>query len=203
MRRAFQLILLLPLALALGACWPRADNPIAAGANEDKSIEGAWVGRLGFDTGDDIADTPYNSPAYVTITRTGPGEYQARVLRAVDGEQTFAKFRVLRSEIGGTGFLSAALLDLSNAPVDGNLNGYALLRYEIVEGRLRLYLMDSTVAADAIASGELQGSVAGSPYFPDIRITSSTEEITAFVADGDPSTLFEFDAGDLERTRLP
>ena len=73
---------------------------------------------------------------------------------------------------------------------DSNDGRYAFFRYDFHEGDLQLYPPRSTVVAEAVRRGELEGSISSGVLAPHVALRSTSDELYKFVAQSDTSVLF-------------
>lgn len=178
-------VTLLVLCALLAACIPESKNPLSPpnGAAADPRLEGVW------------AMTKDGETAYVHIHRrnekghslvsTSGGEWTDITL--VSHEKTsgieVAHFTMFPTRLGRSAFMNLRGIE------DGKVSKtYTLARYEVTWlGKLKIWLMSESLAADAVRSGKLRGKVKRGT---DVEITDTTERLAAFVASADHAKLF-------------
>ena len=87
---------------------------------------------------------------------------------------------------------------------EGNQEAYYFVRYQLSSaGVLNLSLMGEAAASKFISAGKIKGKVTGNEQNKDVKITDSTEHLSAFVAKSDPDALFDQKFGTFKRITLP
>ncbi len=83
------------------------------------------------------------------------------------------------------------------------MRGYHLFSTHIDEdGTLTLLGVDEDLVEEAIESGALKGDLDEGTFLPQIRITSSSEELAAFLGSEEARALFTRVTGPFRRTDL-
>jgi hypothetical protein len=95
------------------------------------------------------------------------------------------------ARIGDRTYLSVKWDVADGEPQTGADSGYHILEY-IFEGdaSFRFRTMNEDAIADAVRDGDLEGTVSEGQFLKSIRLTAQPDALRAFLAEGDPDTLF-------------
>jgi hypothetical protein len=186
--KARPLGLLGALMLGLAACIPTSENPILTpDAKLDSALNGAWRGTLEdgglvylhFMRGKE------DKLKAILVTRENPEEAE----REDEGE--WAAFTLVTDQVAGTRYMSVLFDYDDGEPVTGETRGYHMLRYAIADdGTLSMFQVDTEALAEAVERGKLQGTVERGQLTTDVRVTSPSEGLVAYLKTIDPATLF-------------
>ena len=181
-------------SLLLAGCLPESNNPLSTPANStiDSRLEGIYAQRR--EKNDDelggwhfhyhgAKAGPNGQP------HTTPWLEVLSVSHVKDGGLKGDAYRALTTHIGVHDYLS--FFELGAGADKGKATLYSFARYEVNwAGDLRVWMANSEAFAQAINSGKLRGTVKHQKTGDDVMLTDSTENLAAFVAAGDPGTLF-------------
>ena len=104
-------------------------------------------------------------------------------------------YRAWRTVVNNRAYITGELI---GAPTEG-MPKRTLISYDIEGDVLVLRLMDTTLLAEAIASGKLKGKVVKGGYVDQITITAPRAELAAFIAAADYDKLFSVKAERLRK----
>jgi hypothetical protein len=176
------------LALALTACIPTAEHPIAGktGGN-DQGLIGAWQGT----THDGV-------PVWLHFLRGKEEDKSGElgVLLIPQGKDPkeadeWSSFRAVTAEVKGTHYMSALWDYNDGKPTEAREKGYHLVRYERgPDGALALWLVDEEKLIAAVEAGKVEGKIEGEGVNKEVRVTASSEKLAKFLAKIDPKDLF-------------
>jgi hypothetical protein len=176
------------LILGLAACIPTSENPIITpDATLDKALNGAWRGSL--EDGGLVylhfMRSKENKLKAILVTRENPEDAEH------EGEGEWAAFTLVTAKVAGTRYMSV-LYDYDDGEVvTGETRGYHLLRYTIADdGTLSMFQVDGEALAQAVEKGKLQGTVERDQFSTDVRVTTPSEGLVAYLKTIDPVTLF-------------
>jgi hypothetical protein len=185
------------LTLGLGGCIPTFENPVVTpNAAPDKALTGAWRGTLEdggliylhFMRGKD------NTLKAVLITRESPEDAE----REDEGE--WATFTLVTSEVAGTRYMSVLFDYDDGEAVTGETRGYHVQRYAIADdGTLTISSVDGEALAKVVEEGKLQGKVERNQFTTDVRVTTTSEGLVAYLKTINPATLFNKPFASLSR----
>ncbi len=173
--------------ILLFACVPTSENPITLpGAKPDSALFGAWRGTL--EEGETI---------YLHFVPGKEGKLTAILIAR--GEESseprddgWAAFSLVTAEIADTHYMSALFDYDDGEAVKGDTRGWHLLRYVIDDdGTLRMFQVDEEKLARAVEEKKLAGRVKRDQFSTDVRVTSSSEALVAFLRTANPKTLFD------------
>ena len=196
-KRLLALCAVFALTLGLGACIPTSENPVLTPDSKlDKSLSGAWRGTL--EDGGLVylhfMRSKENTLKAVLITRENPQDAE----RADEGE--WATFTLVTAEVAGTRYMSVLFDYDDGEAVTGETRGYHLQRYAIADdGTLTIYSVDGEALAKAVESGKLQGKVDRDQFSTDVRVTTPSEGLVAYLKSIEPATLFNKPFASLSR----
>lgn len=163
----YKACLIVVCAFALSACEVSFINPLPASlrtARPDQRLLGRWLGR------DD-----QGNPNYVRFVRGAEGELN---ILFDAGDPSFA-FRATTLKIDNSSYMT-----LSKAG-EPKREGYLLAKYIITGDRMRVWLLDTQKAKQAIKEGKLKGEV-GNESYAGVTVTDTPERILSFIkASGD------------------
>jgi hypothetical protein len=173
---------------------PESKNPLSTPANStiDSRLEGIFVQRRE-KSDDELGGWHFHYHGF----KAGPnGQPRATpwlevlsVAHVKDGGLKGDAYRALTTRIGVHDYMS--FFELGSGADKGRATLYSFARYEVSwAGDLRVWMANSEAFAQAIKSGKLHGTVKREKMADDIMLTDSTENLAAFVAAGDPATLF-------------
>jgi len=176
------------LVLGLSACIPTSENPIATpDAKLDSALNGAWRGTLEdgglvylhFMRGKE------DKLKAILVTRENPEDAEH------EDQGEWAAFTLVTAEVAGTRYMSALFDYDDGEAVTGETRGYHLLRYAIADdGTLSMFQVDSEALAEAVEKGKLQGTVERGQISTDVRVTTPSQGLVAYLKTIDPTTLF-------------
>lgn len=177
------------LMLSVAACIPTSENPIVTPkAKLDKALNGAWRGTLedgGLVYLHFMRDKE-NKLKALLVTRENPEDAERK------DEGAWAAFTLVTANVAGTRYMSVLFDYDDGEAVTGETRGYHLLRYAIADdGTLSIFQVDSEALAKAIEKGKLQGTVERDQFSTDVRVTTPSEGLVAYLKTIDPATLFD------------
>lgn len=185
------------LLLALSACIPTSEHPILTPDSvPDAALMGAWRGTLEdgglvylhFLRGED------NTLKAVLVAREAAEESEPQ------GEGDWAAFTLVTATVAGTRYMSVLFDYDDGKPVTDEARGYHLQRYAIADdGTLSIYSVDGEALAQAVEAGKLKGTVTRDPLSTDVRVTSPSEALVAYLKTVDPAALFNKPFASLSR----
>jgi len=167
------------LALLLAGCLPDSINPVTPPQDAVAAPElfGLW------------AATVEDATIYAHVFRSDGNRLGvATVSHEADGSGDTDHYSAHVSETGGRRFLN---LQTEDAAAAGD-KPYSIFGYDIGnDGKLALRFLSTETLAQAIADGRLTGKVQEDSLGRSVRLSGSSAEIAAFLAEADPKTLFE------------
>ncbi len=185
--------LLFGALLGLAGCLPVSKNPLSApeDATADARLAGVWYGKSGEDT------------VYLHFVAGKAAAMDAvEVDHGGNGDAHATIYTVFPTVIEGGHYLN-----IRDKKATDKL--YYLARYHMGKsGEMSIWLMSEKAAARAIKAEKLTGKIktknlpSGS-LDRDITLTSSTEELAAYVRKGDPELIFSEKFGTFKKLALP
>jgi len=164
--------LLLALCALLGAC-PESMNPVSAvaTARPDPRLFGTWSAIM---EGDRVSLRVWSSEAGLT---------NALLTEHQEGGRTKSDlYEAFPSRVGD--------LEVVNVKeLDGKDHGWSVLKYEVSERELTLWMTDFDAVRGDIKAGKLKG-IAEEGALGETRITASSAQLAAYLAAADPKRLF-------------
>ncbi|MEP6667734.1 MAG: hypothetical protein ABJF10_01190 [Chthoniobacter sp.] len=186
--------LLAAATLLFAGCLPESKNPLSTPATStiDARLEGIYVARRD-KKDDDLSGWHFHYRGAKAgangKARSTPWLEVLDIEHRKDGGLKGEAYRVLTTHLGGRDYMSFIELGSDNGKEKASL--YSFARYEVSwAGDIRVWLVNSSVLAQAIKSGKLRGTVKTHKNSEDVLLTDSTEHLAAFVAASDPATLF-------------
>jgi hypothetical protein len=185
--------LLSTAALLLAGCLPESKNPLSTPANStiDTRLEGIYLPR-GEKSGEGLSDWHFHYRGMKSPggqSRTTPWLEILGIEHEKDGGLKQSAYRALTTHIGVHDYLS--FFEIGAGGDKGKAPPYSFARYELNwAGDLRVWLANNDAFAQAIKAGKLHGTVKQQNLIEDVVLTDSTEHLAAFLAAGDPGTLF-------------
>ena len=184
-------VLFAAAALVFGACYPESKNPIAPSLMnvDDAKLEGTWCVR---------------EKDQIIFYHMHHSDKDMRGLVSVLGvdvpkngnEMTREPMELITARIAGMQVLSFR----NTGPKESKNFGF--MRYEIDwRGRLKLWMAEESVFADAIRTGKLRGKVKKNQFGSDVTLSDTSERIAAFVATQGGKSVFGGDPLVMEKVR--
>lgn len=169
-------------AVTLSACFVTSVHPVGGtGDDADPALAGHWRGL--------DEDGKVEKDLFFHIIAPKPG---VGLRLAMIDKSSFMFLEGATVQAGPHRYLNATLKDITgSSEQDRAMLGLHLIRYEVKGRTLNLWLLDSTEVADAIASGLLKGNVKGSGMSKSVRLTATSEELTAFFSKPDAPKYFQ------------
>lgn len=187
-KRNWVLGLLGAVVLLLAGCIPTSENPIVTpNAKPDKALTGAWRGTL--EDGGLVylhfLRSKDNVLKAILITRENPEDAD------YEGQGEWAAFTLVTAKVAGTRYMSALFDYDDGEPVTGETRGYHLLRYTIAgDGTLSIFSVDDQALSHAVETGKLAGKIDRDQFTTDVRVTSPSNALVAYLKTIDPAVLF-------------
>jgi hypothetical protein len=185
------------LLLALVACIPTSEHPILTpDSTPDTALMGAWRGTLEdgglvylhFMRGEE------KTLKAVLVTREAAEENEPK------DEGDWAAFTLVTAAVEGTRYMSVLFDYDDGEPVTDEARGYHLQRYAIADdGTLSIFSVDGEALAQAVEAGKLKGNVTRDPLSTDVRVTSPSDALVAYLKTVDPAALFNQPFASLSR----
>jgi hypothetical protein len=179
--KSFTRVLFAVVALLLGACYPESKNPIApASMNvDDATLEGTWCIR---EKGQTVF---YHMHRSAKDARGRMSVVGVEVPKSAEA-MTQNPMELVTARIAGVQVLSFRNTGTKEKKTFG------FMRYEVDwRGRLKLWMADSNVFADAVLAGKLRGSAKKNQFGADVTLTDSSERIAAFVGMKGAKSIFK------------
>lgn len=196
------------VGLMITGCVPTSENPI--GSAEDPKIDdrlwGVWTGYFG--------DTDNSAYMHVVDSKTipacvkiggcdpddevdGPTAPADLLIVARDFEDPrdsgWGHYAVSTAEINGSTYMSALWVSDTGQPLDDEMVGYHLLRYELTDDALKLFVVSEEVLDADVTAGLVDGIVIGESVTESVRLTASSEDLNQYIGTKDPKILFPED----------
>jgi hypothetical protein len=189
-RRAGALAALALSSLLLSACFVTSQNPVdGTGVDADPQLIGAWRGL------DEDGKIEKGVFLHVIASKSGEGLGLALI-----DSNSFMILDGTTVQAGPHRFLNATLKDMpGTSDPDGALLGIHIIRYEVKGKILKLWLLSAAQITRAVEDGKLKGRVEGSGMSKTVRLTASSEELTAFFSKPDAMQYFPDKAASLVR----
>lgn len=201
MHAQFKRLTLAPILFCLvflSACIPTSENPITSQDSipPDDRLLGAWKGYFGDD----------DEAAFLHIVDFGD-ETQAAYRAVMIGydEDTpqdggIARFDITTAKIDDNTFMNARWLTDDDKPVEDEMVGFYLVRYIMMDDKsLTLRWISEEKFQSAVEEGSLRGESTGSGFMQSLRVTATSEELTAFIRSQSVDDLFDETIGAFTR----
>jgi hypothetical protein len=195
---------LLLCTLLLAGCLPESKNPLSSpsASRIDRRLEGVYAPR-GKDSDDGKEYWHFHYRGVRTESsqdapRKTPWLEIMSVESRKDGGLKTQRYEALTTTIGGRDYMS--FIEIPTGGAKTKSLPYKFARYEVNwRGDVRIWIAGDKAFAAAIKAGKLRGSVVKGKFADTIKITDTTERLSAFIAASDPKVLFGGDSMALRR----
>jgi hypothetical protein len=180
-RRARALAAIMLAAVALSGCFVTSVNRVdGTGVDADPAMIGTWRGL------DDDGKVDKSVFLHVIAHKTGEGLGLALI-----DKDSFMILDGTTVQAGPHRYLNATFKDMpGTSNEDRALMGLHIIRYEVRAKKLSLWLLDTREVTEAVESGAIKGQIEGSGMSKSVRLTASSEELTAFFSKPDAAKYF-------------
>jgi hypothetical protein len=180
-RRAGALAAMTLAALALSGCFVTSANRVdGKGPDADPAMVGTWRGL------DEDGKIEKDVFLHVIAHKTGEGLGLALV-----DKDSFMILDGTTVQAGAHRYLNATFKDMpGTSDEDRALMGLHIIKYEIRGKTLSLWLLDPAKITDAVENGAIKGQTEGTGMSKSVRLTATSEELTAFFAKPDAARYF-------------
>ncbi len=165
-------VLFAAAVMLFGACYPESKNPIAPSMMnvDDPMLEGTWCVR-------DKDQTVFYHMHHSDKDLRGVLQVLGVEVPKNGSKMTQEPMQLITARIAGINVLSFRNTGAKKEKT------YGFMRYEIDwRGRLKLWMAQDSVFADAVNSGKLRGTAKKNQFGSDVTLTDSSERIAAFIA---------------------
>ena len=186
MRRiVFVLMLVMLAALPVAGCLPESRNPVGPLVNaiEDERLFGVWFVRF----------EDENIVLHILKDRDRRFDL-AVVSHRADGAGAIDLYQGYVSAAGDRRFISLQSSEDSGADISNPELNYLIASYELDGNeRLTVRFLTEQPLVDAIAAGRLAGEVTdnGDELTRSVLLTSDSEQLSAYLAAGDPALILD------------
>ena len=177
--------------MLFGACYPESKNPIAPSMMnvDDSTLEGTWCVR------DKDQTVFYHMHHSEKDTRGFMSVIGVEVPKS-GSKMTQQPMELITARIAGMNVLSFR----NTGPKESKNFGF--MRYEIDwRGRLKLWMAEESVFANAVSTGKLRGTVKKNQFGTDVTLSDTSERIAAFVATQSGKSTFGGEPVVMEKVR--
>ena len=184
-------VLFAAAAMLFGACYPESKNPIAPSMMnvDDPTLEGTWCAR-------DKDQTVFYHMHHSDKDLRGTMHIIGVEVPKSGSKMTQAPMELITARIAGMSVLSFR----NTGPKENKTYGF--MRYEFDwRGRLKLWMADDNVFADAVLTGKLRGKAKKGQFGTDVTLTDTSERIAAFIATQAGKSAFSGDPLIMEKVR--
>jgi hypothetical protein len=173
-------LLLIAASFVLSGCFVTSQNPVqGGGVDADPEILGLWR---------NIDNEGKPERNYLHIIRNKDGE---GVTILMVEEDKYMAIKATTVRIGANRFFNAMIVPQPDTPEeDKSVLGIHIVRYEVTRNTMRFQLMDNGALTKAVEAKILAGKIEGSGMTKSVRLTATTEELSAFLVKANLKEIF-------------